>query len=210
MELHHAASTCDWRGNFCSLAQWSRSPNGVVAPQRPRPHRRDRNLNGPAAPRDDNPVLNQSLHTKPRLSNHYLTRTAWFCTKHLIQNRKEGRSPRRAPRSRTLLGFESKVAYKNTPFGPCGSPKGVVLYETLDSKPGPHARQGRTPRCPSPLAAEVGLADVVVVQELVAGARLGHGADLEHVRAVRDGERHVGVLLHEQDRGPGLVELPHD
>ena len=35
-------------------------------------------------------------------------------------------------------------------------------------------------------------------------------ADLKHVGAVGNGERHVGVLLHQQDGGPGRVELLDD
>ena len=57
------------------------------------------------------------------------------------------------------------------------------------------------------LASEVGFADVVVVQELLAGTGHGDLAGLEHVTACGDGKRHLRVLLDQQDRGACLVQV---
>ena len=80
------------------------------------------------------------------------------------------------------------------------------MYQTLNTRR-PDTNAGQRP---SPLAAEVGLADVVVLEEVGASAGLLDGADLKHVGAIGNGERHVGVLLYQQDRGPGRVELLDD
>ena len=44
---------------------------------------------------------------------------------------------------------------------------------------------------------KVGATNVVVVEQLVTGARKGHVARLHDVGARGDGERHLGVLLNE-------------
>ena len=60
--------------------------------------------------------------------------------------------------------------------------------------------------CPFVSSAEIGLADVVVHEKLGAGAGLHDLAGLKHIAASSDLERHVGVLLDQEDRGAVLVE----
>src|SRR3954453_1103842 len=62
---------------------------------------------------------------------------------------------------------------------------------------------------PSGLA-EIRLADALVVCEARGGVRQCDAPGLEHVAAVGDLERRAGVLLHQQDRRPVLVDLLDD
>ena len=56
-------------------------------------------------------------------------------------------------------------------------------------------------------AAQVGAANVVVMQEFLARAAQGDIACLHHVAARGDGKRHLRVLLDQQDRGACLVQI---
>ena len=58
--------------------------------------------------------------------------------------------------------------------------------------------------------AEVALLDLGARREAVGGTFERDLADLEHVRTLGDGQRHRGVLLDEDDRGPLTVDLADD
>ena len=55
-------------------------------------------------------------------------------------------------------------------------------------------------------AAEVGAADTVIVHQLVCIAAHGDAARFQNVGAVCDGERHLRVLLHEEDGDAALMQ----
>src|SRR5204862_264509 len=61
-----------------------------------------------------------------------------------------------------------------------------------------------------PRDAEVAGPDLVAGGQLVGVALERDAPDLEHVGAVGDLQRHVRVLLDEDDRGPLLVALAHE
>src|SRR6185503_6881439 len=67
--------------------------------------------------------------------------------------------------------------------------------------------QGQTQRLRD---AEVGLADVFVLFELLGVVGEGDRAGLEDIAAAGDVERHQRVLLDEQDRRPLRVDLADD
>ena len=60
------------------------------------------------------------------------------------------------------------------------------------------------------LPPKVRFADILVVEELTAGTDLDDIADLQHVCAVGNGERLLGILLNEKDgRAEGVDLLYH-
>src|SRR5512134_937060 len=72
-----------------------------------------------------------------------------------------------------------------------------------------------TPRTPVPalctaLPAQVCLLHVVVLHEVLRGALERDAAGLHHVSAARELERHVGVLLDHQHRGPLALDARDD
>lgn len=58
--------------------------------------------------------------------------------------------------------------------------------------------------------AEIGLADLIIVQQVACAAGHGNPAVFEHIGTVGDGERHLRVLLHEQDRDAQLMHRADD
>ena len=62
----------------------------------------------------------------------------------------------------------------------------------------------------SALSSQIRLAHVVVLEQLAPGTGQRDAPGLHDVAARGDGERHLGVLLNQQDRGPRLVQLAHD
>lgn len=54
------------------------------------------------------------------------------------------------------------------------------------------------------------LADLVVMQQIACAAGHGDASVFEHIGTVGDGERHLRVLLHEQDRDAQLMHRADD
>lgn len=58
--------------------------------------------------------------------------------------------------------------------------------------------------------AEIGLPDLIIMQQVACAAGHGDASVFEHIGAVGDGERHLRVLLHEQDRDAQLMHRADD
>ena len=62
----------------------------------------------------------------------------------------------------------------------------------------------------APFLPQVGLFHTGIIHQLLGVAFDGDGAGLQHVGAVRDGQRHFSVLLHQQDRDALFVDFLDD